>query len=130
MLTIGPVKAQSIFACQNIKSTGFEWKNNRWSETNYSIGKPFFIKLNGKSIDEESVWRIFSDQMKYYSGDETCTKNIVEIFTCMTQIGESLVFNPKNGEGAKSELSGEAHKSINSSRRDSVTVGLFTCQKM
>jgi hypothetical protein len=109
--------AADIWACQDVASTGFEWKNGRWVETSYAPQR-LLIRIDGEHSQISRVGgATFSMSCATYSGDSV---------RCNDDTGGTVYLNTLTGQGGKSELLGSVG---GSSYRDSVTVTVFQCQK-
>ncbi len=129
-LSFSTIYAQTTtYACQYVDANGFEWKNNRWARTGFKVRNPFFLKYNSSNIDPESAFRVFFKNGSFAPYEISCVNVLNAANSCITVYGQSLVFNKENLEGATSQLLGSTEIGVNG-RRDTVSVELFTCQKM
>lgn len=120
--------AQQNFACQHTDSNGFAFKERQWGRTGFTNDPPFFIKLGSDTLDPQSI--LDGLNVGFQSNLPTCFSKDVfgGAYYCASHIGETVVFNPKSGEGAKSTIYGAG--SSDSEVRDTLSVSLFVCQKM
>ncbi len=127
---ISPYAAAQVFACQAIDSIGFNSEGGNWKRTGFKPGKPFFLKIEQEELTKRSA----ADAMSTYPELVTCSKiektvgGAKQVHHCNDYSG-ILVFSPTTGNGSVAQLFGSAMPST-SSKKDSVQVTLFSCQKM
>lgn len=118
--------AQQQFACQFTNSNGFAFDQGKWIRTPFKLRSPFFIKL-GNTLDPESVYDGLD--VGFSTQFATCfSKDLFDgSYTCASQIGESVIFNPKTGEGAQATILGAGSEG---EERDTMSISTFVCQQM
>jgi hypothetical protein len=121
----------TTYACQFVDSNGFIWKNGKWSRIGFNIDKPFFLKYQDGLLDKESAYRVFWREEGVFAPSKiSCVYEPTRgSDSCITLLGQSLVFNKNNLQGATSSLMGAALTGINGVR-DTPSIDLFVCQTM
>lgn len=119
--------SQTIFACQFTGANGFTYEGGRWKTQQFILDKPFFIKINSNGIiNDSSLKGVGMDYlvqcMKAYSNSRP------ELIRCNDPT-DTLIFNTKTLEGAKSALGGASQAPTNNPR-DDLSIRLFNCQSM
>ena len=119
----GAIAQNKPLACQVDKSAGLYWKNGQWATTSFTTGK--FILIQTKDgLTTESVAKVF----KTDQSDVVCMNlgRALPNINCTSWYGESLVFDPKNLNGAITRVLGALMPSTAKSR-DTLSVEAFSC---
>lgn len=115
---------QTIFACQYTHSEGFIYSEKKWKSAKFSLGKPFFLKVNSDGlIDKSSLKDVIlggSECKRVYSSISP------EVIMCIGNM-DFLVFNKNTMEGSTSYIAGIT-QDVN--QKDTMSVAIFNCQKM
>jgi hypothetical protein len=115
------------FACQYIDSAGLKWEGGRWKSTRFHTGKPFFLKMDGKNLDQKVVADFF-DSTGAASQEVRCTKpRVIGDHSCLDGFGTFMYFNEVTAIGGRAHLNGATSST---SDPDTLSVSPFTCQKM
>jgi hypothetical protein len=124
------VSAQITFACQHINANGFTHRDNKWNRSGFSVGKPFFIKLNQDGFPDQNSLKAIG--LMDTPGFNACRKGVSrsELIHCSDALGAGLSFNSRTGEGAWTYTFGAVTRDERTGDRDDVGVGIFVCQKM
>lgn len=128
LVVTGSSLAQT-FACQFVAAAGLRWENGSWVTSTFKKDPPFFLKImpNG-DLTLESAATVLG-------GAHTCVTGIDERITCMSAkegflgVGQTLIFHPKTTSGGISYLLGSIEPN-SASRKDTLVVSPFICQKM
>ena len=122
----GSVMAQNdTYACQYIKTAGLSWKNGKWNSDSFINDDPFFLSAINNKLTSASVSKIFDGT------EVNCFEKVTvsDSQTCATRFAELLIFNFKTMNGGVSNIYGSQVQS-NQQRKDTLSVGAFTCTKM
>jgi len=122
---IGNKQIFDTYMCRRNSEIGYIFKNGKWTVTNFKIENPFFLNINSdRIIDHESF-----SVLGITSSPEKCTKpyntTSPEIHQC-SGIMSIFSFNDQTLEGAFSMIAGASQ----SGNRDTVSTGIFKCQKV
>lgn len=127
-LTLGLASAAQaqIFACQSIDATGFSWKGSRWARTGFMGEKPFFLRVeNGMLTKESAAIPLNATLNRISCVRETGTQTVL----ACSDYATLLSFSPDSGNGSVAKIFGSTQRS-GDTEKDTVSVDLFTCQRM
>ena len=105
-------------ACQTDAVGGLQWENGRWVTTSY-LERRFILVETKDGLTTDSVGKALNSDLLSVS----CRK--APFVTCYDNLGGNLYFNPQTLNGGISQLLGSI--SSNATRRDSVSVQVFSC---
>lgn len=133
-LAMGSASAlgQTVFACQEEASTGFDYKNGRWERANFRAERKFFLRITERGvIDAESAGRVLIElegaAQLFSCGNDAITQK-PHMHSCSGRSGGlSLAFNSRTGTGAYARPGGGSQEG---SDRDTIGVTRFVCQRM
>jgi hypothetical protein len=111
------------YACQFTIANGLDWKGHNWVKQSFNVPKPFVLVVEDNVITDDSAEKVFSSPKS-----QILCGTLVQP-SCISLTGESLMFNPKLGEGALSQILGGALPEDPKLGRDSLAVMAFTCSK-
>ncbi len=115
-----------IFACQETQASGFIWKNSRWNNVTFKAEDKFFIKIVNGKVEPQSLANALETK-----GDVTCQENILGLYTTCRNLSlsKTILFSMTSGTGSIARQIGSVI-SAKDNEKDSVSISLFTCQKM
>jgi len=117
------------YACQFTDSAGFT-DTGSWKISRFNLEKPFFLKFENGNTTAESAGIVLlsSGTQTECKADIATAPNFLRISTCST-IGAVLIWSPDSGNGSLARLYGGFQRSTDKVK-DTVTVALFSCQRM
>jgi hypothetical protein len=116
-----------VYACQFTMSSGFKFEAGSWASAIFKTRQPFFIALKDGQISTESAVKVLDSLPEWVRCDVTkVASNPGGVHHC-SDYASQFVFSPENGTGALSKSLGSATRGPS---RDTVSVSLFTCQRM
>lgn len=118
--TDGAIAQNKPLACQTDAVGGLQWENGQWVVSTY-VPKKFILVQTKDGLSKDSVAKAFS----IGNAPElvSCINN--GSITCYDLLGDHLLFDLKTLRGGIASLFGSI--STNTTRKDSVTVQMFSC---
>lgn len=115
-----------VFACQSIDASGFSWKGGRWTRTGFVGEKPFFLRVENGMLTKESAATPLNATLNRIS----CVREggTQTVLAC-SDYATLLSFSPDSGNGSVAKIFGSTQRS-GDANKDTVSVDLFTCQRM
>lgn len=117
------VADDTIFACQEMQEIGYIWRNNSWFPNNFPGNGKFFIQFKDGKIQAESISSAISGL------NSTCKETFFGYITCQSgTMTNTMLFDSTTGKGSVARQLGSVMG--DASQKDSVSITLFSCQKM
>jgi len=116
------VQAQNKpLACQEDASAGLKWENGRWTTKTFISENKFILVQRKGGLTADSVAKALSMD---FPDQVSCINNLPSNISCQDVTGGNLYFDPRTLKGGISQILGSAS---NGTRRDTVTVQVFSC---
>lgn len=119
----------TTYACQFQSAGGLKWEGRQWKTKSFVLNKPFFITYSKNQIDKSSLTGVLEDDdiekidcYTYPLGGTSCSLKGLAMF------GKYFVFDTRTKNGSLTYVLGSTMNA--ETYRDSVSVKVFTCQKM
>ena len=127
LLAIAGNSVAQTFACQYVASSGLIRKSGAWKATEFKTEPPFFLTVNGTTLDEKSVAKVLgaSGAKCMGEGAVTCVDNLLD----MLYVGNVLYFSTLSARGAVARL-WSSTANDDAQEKDALGVSPFVCQQM
>ncbi|WP_347141022.1 hypothetical protein [Paracoccus sp. SSK6] len=115
-----------VYACQFTKSAGMSYKDGAWQTSDFDTDAPFFLEVKNGKLDARAIHETFNIGTKLDL--PICADDLIErVESCAGHFGQQMMINFESLNGGYSELTDAA---ADEDVQKSVSISLFTCQKM
>ena len=106
-------------ACQSDGQAGMKWEGGQWITVSFSPQK-FILVQSQESLTLDSVAKIL-----IASPSQVSCKNVKPQISCIDSSGGNLFYDPNSLKGGVAQMLGG---SLNTAKKDTVSVVVFSCQ--
>ena len=117
--TSGVIAQNKPLACQTDDVGGFQWENGQWVMSKY-VNQKFILVQTKDGLTLDSVAKAMLNDFP----NQVFCRNESPQISCMDRTGTYLFFDPRTLKGGISRTFGSTR---NESKRDSVSIAVFSC---